>query len=600
MRGLGLRWAMPSSTPTHIPNAIEHLQSLQPTSILDVGVGYGKWGFLAREYLEAWNDRVHPESWQITIDGVEAWEPYTRLPWIDTVYNTVFHSTVQEWLLWRNAGGSPDLPEAPIPRPFYDVVICGDVIEHLTKEEGWTVLEELLQITKQSLILSIPIGEGWLGNKIVDENPHERHQSMWHQTEISARFKGPGLKLRKISHVGERAVALFFIPGRWKEPASLSAEPSRPHAWSGTAEELLVGAPRLAKHDVAELIKPEPPLVVEDLRPPSKVMLHVHNVQRCGGTGNFVYDLAGAFPEFTHHALCVNDPSGDPDWRNAVSDRLTTCYAPRLTPEVLDEIDPSVVVLHSTSGTQLGTGKPALDHPYAWLSGAGRRFVIAWHHTATHPMVAADLDVFVSKFVREKYEAVKNLDEWNTILTPPCTDLAPYLAIAERRWLDYQYSGGNQFVYTGAGKAGPELQGLMDRLNGQAAGSRMWIKAPDGALGSMPAHLARAHVAVIWSGQQETWCRTVTEAQAAGCLVMAHRAGAIPEHVIHGETGFLFDDLQDLTQQLEALCAKASCGALVQIQAIARAGREWARDNVGFPRLQRDLYPYLMRGVLGS
>jgi len=71
---------MPSSAPDHIPAVLKHVMKLQPKRVLDVGVGYGKWGFLLREYLESWNDRVHPEDWEITITGVEVWEPYTRLP----------------------------------------------------------------------------------------------------------------------------------------------------------------------------------------------------------------------------------------------------------------------------------------------------------------------------------------------------------------------------------------------------------------------------------------------------------------------------------------------------------------------------------------
>ncbi len=31
---------------------IDWLVELQPRSVLDIGVGFGKWGFLAREYLD--------------------------------------------------------------------------------------------------------------------------------------------------------------------------------------------------------------------------------------------------------------------------------------------------------------------------------------------------------------------------------------------------------------------------------------------------------------------------------------------------------------------------------------------------------------------
>jgi glycosyltransferase involved in cell wall biosynthesis len=37
-------------------------------------------------------------------------------------------------------------------------------------------------------------------------------------------------------------------------------------------------------------------------------------------------------------------------------------------------------------------------------------------------------------------------------------------------------------------------------------------------------------------------CRAALEAMAAGLPVVARRVGALPETVLHGETGFLLDD----------------------------------------------------------
>ena len=43
---------MPSSRPNTIPTVINLLRQLKPQSILDVGVGFGKWGHLFREYTD--------------------------------------------------------------------------------------------------------------------------------------------------------------------------------------------------------------------------------------------------------------------------------------------------------------------------------------------------------------------------------------------------------------------------------------------------------------------------------------------------------------------------------------------------------------------
>ena len=43
---------MPSSRPNTIPTVIHIVKQLRPSSILDVGVGFGKWGHLFREYTD--------------------------------------------------------------------------------------------------------------------------------------------------------------------------------------------------------------------------------------------------------------------------------------------------------------------------------------------------------------------------------------------------------------------------------------------------------------------------------------------------------------------------------------------------------------------
>lgn len=322
-----------------------------------------------------------------------------------------------------------------------------------------------------------------------------------------------------------------------------------------------------------------------DSRPRSNVILHVHNVRRCGGTSNFVYDFARCFPEFHHVALCVNDPAGDPAWIREVSAVMRTMYASQLTPELLEEIGPLIVVLHSTAGQHL-----AGEWPYGdWLSGGGKRFVIGWHHTGTYPLVSVDLDVFVSQYVEGKYLQI--LDRMKQrIVVPPCTDLAPYAEI-ER----VEFDPG--WVATTAGKGSEEARKVLAQRNG-TSGAWVFDHSPPGKLGSMPGYLAQFQIAVIWSGHQETWCRTVSEAMAAGCLTIAHRAGAIPEQIEHGRTGFLFDTSDDLLKLLDEIETRQV--APERCALIAAEGRRWALENVGFPRLREALYPHLMRAVLGA
>ena len=48
---------MPTSFHHHISKMVDWVVRLQPRSILDIGVGFGKWGFLCREYLDIFQGR---------------------------------------------------------------------------------------------------------------------------------------------------------------------------------------------------------------------------------------------------------------------------------------------------------------------------------------------------------------------------------------------------------------------------------------------------------------------------------------------------------------------------------------------------------------
>src|SRR5882672_10882574 len=72
---------MPSSRPNTIPTVLHLVRQLRPRSILDVGIGFGKWGHLFREYtdiLEAERDpsRYQRANWQVVIDGIEGHSAY--------------------------------------------------------------------------------------------------------------------------------------------------------------------------------------------------------------------------------------------------------------------------------------------------------------------------------------------------------------------------------------------------------------------------------------------------------------------------------------------------------------------------------------------
>lgn len=519
---------MPSSAPDHIPAVLKHVMALKPKSVLDVGIGYGKWGFLLREYLESWNDRVHPDSWEVTITGIEVWESYTELPWIREVYTNMFLQDVRSWCVDHHESLR------------FDVAIAGDVLEHMPKEDALKVLDHLLDICK-TVIVNVPIGEAWLNNQIIDGNPYEKHQSAWGKYEL-ANFKNADSRIIHEYQVSRgKDVATFALS---RKPKSVPV--------------------------------PEPSVQPDCTN--KRTILHVHNVQRCGGTGNFVWDFARTFPEFNHVALCVNDPTGDPEWVNWVSHNMRPLYAPKLTQKIVDDVDPVCVILHNTAGKSVDS-----DHHLGILNG---RYTVFLHHNPTHPLFQTnvDVDVFVSGSVISKYTSIVGRMKLVKQI-PPCV-----YGIEDYTKLELPDFG--ELKFTGAGKAGKEAISAFTKLP---------VHVDPGpkkrGMNVMPGYLSRFNAAIIWSGLEESWCRTASECLAAGMIVIAHDYGALREQITHGVNGYLFDTYEDLLQLVRDLQFHVSRSDLIAMSASAK---EWALHEVGPDRLKRDWYPLLTQALMRS
>ncbi|HRI89354.1 MAG TPA: hypothetical protein PLJ47_01940 [Candidatus Hydrogenedentes bacterium] len=154
---------MPVSTSVHISHCLKYIINLRPKSILDIGCGFGMWGFLTRMYLDISEERVQPETWQLRVDGLELFEPYI-LSHQRSLYSNIFIGDVREL--------APKVDN-------YELIIAGDVIEHLDKADGETVIEQLYEKATRALLVNIPLGEGW-EHPERHGNPGELHRSQWY------------------------------------------------------------------------------------------------------------------------------------------------------------------------------------------------------------------------------------------------------------------------------------------------------------------------------------------------------------------------------------------------------------------------------------
>jgi hypothetical protein len=162
------RLFMPTSQQSNLVWCVSMIRKIKPTKVLDIGVGFGKWGFLCRDYLEAACLRMKKEDWKIQIDGIEPCETYIT-PLTRYIYNTIKICTVEECLSELHG---------------YDLVIMNDVLEHLEKSVATVVLEHMIANNK-FVMATIPLGDQLNENDdIAKEYPYEKHRSIWEGSDF--------------------------------------------------------------------------------------------------------------------------------------------------------------------------------------------------------------------------------------------------------------------------------------------------------------------------------------------------------------------------------------------------------------------------------
>lgn len=68
------------------------------------------------------------------------------------------------------------LGDHPVLAAQYDVSICSDGIEHVTKEQGFALVEKMKSISKKQVLFT-PL-DPWMMSSPEDTNP-ESHKSLW-------------------------------------------------------------------------------------------------------------------------------------------------------------------------------------------------------------------------------------------------------------------------------------------------------------------------------------------------------------------------------------------------------------------------------------
>lgn len=167
------------------------VKKINPHKILDVGIGFGRWGILFREILEIWDEENYSGKWNRQIDGVEIYEGYL-MEHHKLFYSQIYRKDIREFL--------------EISTEKYDLINCGDIIEHLDKEEGRKLIDDLLAKTKY-LLINLPLGRYW-EQEAKNDNPNEKHLSIWKINDFN---KYPFKKIKSFRDLHMRKYAVILL-----------------------------------------------------------------------------------------------------------------------------------------------------------------------------------------------------------------------------------------------------------------------------------------------------------------------------------------------------------------------------------------------------
>jgi SAM-dependent methyltransferase len=142
------------------------IEEVNPKSILDVGVGFGKAGFLCREYLEVIKGTYQKKYWKTNIVGIEIYKPYLT-PAVDFLYDKIIIGDAFQIL--------------DTIQPF-DVILALDILEHFERERGFLLINKILKKAAKRVILTTPAK--FIPQGEVFGNPHETHKSLWRREDF--------------------------------------------------------------------------------------------------------------------------------------------------------------------------------------------------------------------------------------------------------------------------------------------------------------------------------------------------------------------------------------------------------------------------------
>lgn len=188
---------MPLSIWLGMEDCLQAITERRPRSVLDAGIGFGLWGVLLRQYLDVWAARI---------DGIEL-DPARVQAHARHVYSRVYVGDIRT-LVPRLAA-----------RTAYDVILFGDVLEHLPKEDGLSLLAKAVLQAAVLVVVRVPLGDGW---RKKGREPPDHHRSQWSLEDL----RGYPAAIRVYDFFGNpyALAAIEAGPGRGTAAAALLSD----------------------------------------------------------------------------------------------------------------------------------------------------------------------------------------------------------------------------------------------------------------------------------------------------------------------------------------------------------------------------------------
>jgi len=149
---------MPFSSWETVPLIVEIIKVLRPATVLDIGTGSGKWGFIARELLDSRKGNFQKDDFKAIIDGIEIFPEYIS-DYHRHIYNQIYIDDICEAI--KKVGN-------------YDLAILGSCLEHLEEEKAVDLLNALYDKCK-AILITVPFG--YRPQEDCFGNPYETHRS---------------------------------------------------------------------------------------------------------------------------------------------------------------------------------------------------------------------------------------------------------------------------------------------------------------------------------------------------------------------------------------------------------------------------------------